>query len=188
METICPTPIGVSSKMAPIRGVRVSPIRVYSFGGVEKYSFYRKGPTLLKNLSPLLSGALLSALDSMHDGDLLTLVGSGYPEEEIVSPVIYLGEVTTEAAADAILSVMPLDNDDPDPIAFLDCTGALDDLPDVAFAVNGIASDAELRRVSMSRLAMDEFVSLARGSVITVRVGSDAPPCAFLLRKGEWTP
>src|SRR3954454_18564007 len=89
-------------------------------GGVENYSFYRKGPTLLKNLSPLLSGALLSALDSMDDGDMLTLVGSGYPEKEIVSPVIHLGEVTTEAAADAILSVFPLDNDDPSPITFLD--------------------------------------------------------------------
>ncbi len=153
--------------------------------GVEKYSFNRKGPTLLKNLSPLLSGALLSALDSMDDGDLLTLVGSGYPEEEIVSPVIHLGEVTTEAAADAILSVVPLDCHDPAPIAFLDCTGTLDDLPDVAFAVNGIASDAELRRIFMSRLELDEFVALARQSVVTVRVGSDAPPCAFLLRKGS---
>jgi L-fucose mutarotase len=153
-------------------------------GGVEKYSFYRKGPTLLKNLSPLLSGALLSALDSMDDGDTLTLVGSGYPEEEIVSPVIHLGEVTTEAAADAILSVFPLDNDDPSPITFLDLGTEPYDVPDVAFAVNGIASDAELRRVPMTRLELDEFVVLARRSVVTVRVGSDAPPCAFLLRKG----
>jgi L-fucose mutarotase len=152
--------------------------------GVEKYSFYRKGPTLLKNLSPLLSGALLSALDSMHDGDMLTLVGSGYPVEEIVSPVIHLGEVTTEAAADAILSVLPLADDDPAPIKFLDLAESPYDVPDVAFAVNGIASDAELRRIAMSRLELDDFIALARRSVLTVRVGSDAPPCAFLLRKG----
>jgi L-fucose mutarotase len=139
---------------------------------------------LLKNLNPLLSGALLGVLDSMHDGDMLTLVGSGYPEKEIVSPVIHLGEVTTEAAADAILSVLPLDNENPAPIVFLDLAGALDDVPDVAFAVNGIASDAELRRVAMTRLELDDFVVLARQSVVTVRVGSDAPPCAFLLRKG----
>ena len=139
---------------------------------------------MLKNLSPLLSGALLSALDSMHDGDTLTLVGSGYPEEEIISPVIHLGEVSTEAAADAILSVLPLDSEDPSPITFLDLADEPYDVPDVAFAVNGIASDAELRRVPMARLELDEFVALARLSAITVRVGSDAPPCAFLLRKG----
>ncbi|WP_223695129.1 RbsD/FucU domain-containing protein [Leifsonia poae] len=140
---------------------------------------------MLKNLSPLLSGALLSALDSMDDGDMLTLVGSGYPVQEIVSPVIHLGEVTTEAAADAILSVFPLDNADPSPIMFLDLGGEPYDVPDVAFAVNGIASDAELRRVAMTRLELDDFVALARQSVVTVRVGSDAPPCAFLLRKGS---
>ena len=63
---------------------------------------------------------------------------------------------------------------------FLDSPATLDDVPDVAFAVNGIASDAELRRVAMTRLELDEFVELARQSVVTVRVGSDAPPCAFL--------
>ena len=140
---------------------------------------------MLKNLNPLLSGTLLTALDSMSSGDLLTLVGSGYPEEEIISEVIDLGEVTTEAAADAILSVMPLDESDPSPIVFLDCTGAYDELPDVAFAVTGIASDAELRRVSMAQLDRDEFIELAKRSAVTVRVGSDAPPCAFVLRKGE---
>jgi L-fucose mutarotase len=140
--------------------------------GVEKYSFYRKGPTLLKNLSPLLSGALLSALDSMHDGDMLTLVGSGYPD------------VTTEAAAEAILSVFPLDTADPSPIVFLDLAGEPYEVPDVAFAVNGIASDAELRRIPMSRLDLEPFVELARRSAVIVRVGSDAPPCAFLFRRG----
>ncbi len=140
---------------------------------------------MLKNLSPLLSGALLRALDAMQDGDTLTLVGSGYPEEAITTPVVHLGEeVTTEAAAEAILSVFPLDNEDPSPIIFLDLAEEPYDVPDVAFAVNGIASDAELRRVPMTRLELEPFLELARNSAVTVRVGSDAPPCAFLLRRG----
>ncbi|WP_244527873.1 MULTISPECIES: RbsD/FucU domain-containing protein [unclassified Leifsonia] len=154
-------------------------------GGVEKYSFNRKGPTLLKNLSPLLSGALLSALDAMHDGQTLTLVGSGYPEDQITAPVVHLGDdVTTEAAAEAILSVFPLDQQDASPIVFLDLAEEPYDVPDVAFAVNGIASDAELRRVPMTRLELDPFLELARTAAVTVRVGSDAPPCAFLFRRG----
>lgn len=152
--------------------------------GVEKYSFYRKGPTLLKNLSPLLSGALLSALDAMKDGETLTLAGSGYPEAAITMPVVHLGDdVTTEAAAEAILSVFPLDHADPAPIAFLDLADEYD-VPDVAFAVNGIASDAELRRVPMTRLELGPFLEQARSSAVLVRVGSDAPPCAFLFRRG----
>ncbi|UAJ80875.1 hypothetical protein IT072_07680 [Leifsonia sp. ZF2019] len=140
---------------------------------------------MLKNLSPLLSGALLSALDSMKDGETLTLVGSGYPENTINTPVVHLeDDTTTEAAAEAILSVFPLDNIHPSPIAFLDLAGEPYDVPDVAFAVNGIASDAELRRVPMERLGLDEFLDQARTSSVIVRVGSDAPPCAFLFRRG----
>ncbi len=140
---------------------------------------------MLKNLSPLLSGALLSALDSMKDGETLTLVGSGYPENTITTPVVHLeDDTTTEAAAEAILSVFPLDNTHPSPIAFLDLAGEPYDVPDVAFAVNGIASDAELRRVPMERLGLDDFLEQARGSSVIVRVGSDAPPCAFLFRRG----
>ena len=140
---------------------------------------------MLKNLSPLLSGALLSALDAMKDGETLTLVGSGYPEEALTAPLVHLGEdVTTEAAAEAILSVFPLDTADPSPILFLDLADEPYEVPDVAFAVNGIASDAELRRIPMTRLELDPFVALASRSAVIVRVGSDAPPCAFLFRRG----
>lgn len=140
---------------------------------------------MLKNLSPLLSGALLSALDAMHDGDTLTLVGSGYPEEALTAPVVRLGDdVTTEAAAEAILSVFPLATAVPSPIVFLDLADEPYDVPDVAFAVAGIASDAELRRIPMSRLDLGPFVELARNSAVIVRVGSNAPPCAFLFRRG----
>ncbi len=133
---------------------------------------------MLKNLSPLLSGALLSALDS-------------YPCRQRLSRRIIdhahrpPGEdVTTEAAAEAILSVFPLDTADPSPIVFLDLAGEPYDVPDVAFAVNGIASDAELRRIPMTRLDLEPFVELASHSAVIVRVGSDAPPCAFLFRRG----
>jgi L-fucose mutarotase len=106
---------------------------------------------LLKNLSPLLSGALLSALDAMHDGATLTLVGSGYPEDKITTPVVHLGDdVTTEAAAEAILSVFPLDQDDASPIVFLDLAwiriGRVH--PVVVLAPQRIVVETELPRMS----------------------------------------
>ncbi len=67
--------------------------------------------------------------------------------------------------------MFPLDTADPSPIVFLDLAG-------------GIASDAELRRIPMTRLDLEPFVELASHSAVIVRVGSDAPPCAFLFRRG----
>jgi L-fucose mutarotase len=36
----------------------------------------------------------------------------------------------------------------------------------------------------MTRLDLEPFVELASHSAVIVRVGSDAPPCAFLFRRG----
>jgi Fucose dissimilation pathway protein FucU len=123
-------------------------------------------------------------LDSMQPGDELTLVGSGFPDDRIGSPVVDLGSATTEEVAAAILSVMPLDHSDESPIAFYAGGVIVDELPDVAFAVRGLASDAELRSVPLARVGDDEFFGLAARSVATVRVATGEPPYAFALRKG----
>ena len=139
---------------------------------------------MLKNLSPLLSGDLLATLDTMNPGDELTLVGSGFPADRIVSPVLDLGFVTTEEIAAAILSVMPLDHAEQSPIAFYGGGEAVDELPDIAFAVRGLASDAELRAVELEQFGDEAFFALAARSVVTVRVATGEPPYAFVLRKG----
>lgn len=141
---------------------------------------------MLKNLDPILSGTLLAVLDSMRPGQWLTLT-AGSIATPLSGPdhtVVELSDVSTEAAVAAILSVLPLDRTGA-PIVYLDKAEAADELPDVVFAVCGIAADAELRRVPMSRLDEDDFALLARQSEFTVHSSCGGEPAAFLLRKGE---
>jgi L-fucose mutarotase len=65
---------------------------------------------MLKGIDPLLSGDLLHILDDMGHGDVLMLVDRNYPAVASGRPVIRLGEVTVLRAAQAILSVFPLDS------------------------------------------------------------------------------
>ena len=65
---------------------------------------------MLKGIDPLLSGDLLRILDDMGHGDRLLLVDRNYPAAASGKPVIRLGEVTILRAAQAILSVFPLDS------------------------------------------------------------------------------
>nr|WP_308468330.1 hypothetical protein [Glaciibacter superstes] len=95
-----------------------------------------------------------------------------------------MGEATMEAAAIAILSIMPLGKGEESPIVFLDASAEEGELPDVAFAVRGIAADAELRRVTMACLEPDAFAGLAEHSKLTVVAGDDTSSTAFLLQKG----
>ncbi|MCL2795442.1 MAG: hypothetical protein FWD85_09070 [Microbacteriaceae bacterium] len=141
---------------------------------------------MLKNLDPLLTGALLTVLDEMEPGQWLGLTAgpasaTAAPEG---APVVDLSAASTEAAVTAILSVLPLDSAGA-PIVYLDRADAGAELPDVVFAVCGLAADAELRRVPMSRLDEPDFALLAARSALTVRSAGDGRPAAFLLRKGE---
>ena len=117
---------------------------------------------MLKNLDPLLTGSLLNILDAMEPGEWLTLTAGPIktPASNEGHTVVDLSETSVEAATQALLSVLPLDTADA-PIVYLDDADAQDELPDVVFAVCGIAADAELRRVPMSRLNDSDFRALA---------------------------
>lgn len=140
---------------------------------------------MLKNINPLLSGELLTTINSMQPGEWLTLAGREFSAVSSDSEIVDVGETTMEAAAIAILSIMPLGDGAESPIVFLDATAGEGELPDVAFAVRGIAADAELRRVSMACLDPGAFAEIAERSALTVVVGSDASETAFLLQKGH---
>ena len=141
---------------------------------------------MLKNLDPLLTGPLLSVLDAMEPGQWLTLTAGPIktPTPDEGHTVVDLTGVSTEAATQALLSVLWLDATGV-PIVYLDDANTAEELPDVVFAVCGIAADAELRRVPMSRLDKRDFGMLAAHATITVRSNSAGEPAAFLLRKGE---
>ena len=64
---------------------------------------------MLKGLDPLLSPDLLRVLRAMGHGDLIAIVDANYPAESAGPPVVRLDGITATAAAEAILSVMPLD-------------------------------------------------------------------------------
>jgi L-fucose mutarotase len=65
---------------------------------------------MLKGLDPLLTPELLSALRAMGHGDEIAIVDANFPAASSGPPVIRLAGVTADAAANAVLSVMPLDD------------------------------------------------------------------------------
>lgn len=141
---------------------------------------------MLKNLDPLLTGDLLAVLDAMEPGDWLTLT-SGTAKTPALTEghtVVEFAAASVEAVVTALLSVLPLDAAET-PIIYLDDPGATEELPDVVFAVCGIAADAELRRVPMSTLGEREFRDIAVDAAATVRADLAGKPASFLLRKGD---
>ena len=64
---------------------------------------------MLKNIPPILSPDLLHALRAMGHGDEIAIVDANYPAEGAGPPVIRLDGLLATDVADAVLSLMPLD-------------------------------------------------------------------------------
>ena len=88
---------------------------------------------MLKGLDPLLTPDLLWVLGSMGHGDDLALVDSNHPAETIARPttsgrLVRLPGVAIDRAAQAILSVYPLDAFVDDPVRRMQVVGKPDEI------------------------------------------------------------
>ena len=68
---------------------------------------------MLKNIDPLLSPELLSALRAMGHGDEIAIVDANYPAVSSGVPIVRLDAASTTQVLDAVLSVLPLDEFEP---------------------------------------------------------------------------
>ena len=97
---------------------------------------------MLKNVNPLLTGALLQSLDQMGHGDVLALVDRNFPAYRYMAPVIDLRGADTAAAATALLSVLPLDSFVDDPIRRMEIDGKPDEITAATRALADAAAAA----------------------------------------------
>lgn len=140
---------------------------------------------MIKNLDPIITGDLLRVLDSIQPGQSLAVLSDDNPYQHLDLPSVQIPPVSLEHAVEAIFSAMPLAADGDAPILswFAQPTG--EHAEDIAYAVKGLASDAELRRVEMTTIADSrDFAAAMDDTVATITIPAVAAPWAFLIRAG----
>ena len=139
---------------------------------------------MLKGVDPLLSGDLLKILDDMGHGDQLALVDRNFPATSSGRPVIRLGEVTILRAAEAILSVLPLDSFQPHPLERME----VEDDPARTTAVQGdllrLAQETEGRPLEFGVIPRLDFYTRVRHVYAVVHTLDAVPYGCFILHKG----
>jgi L-fucose mutarotase len=138
---------------------------------------------MLIGLDPLLSPDLLWVLAAMGHGDDLALVDANHPAEAIARAtasgrLVRLPGVRLERAARAILSVLPVDGFEPDPVRRMEVVGDPAALPEVQRAVGAVVG------APMAGLERHAFYAAARRSFAVVQAGDPRPYGCFLVRKG----
>jgi L-fucose mutarotase len=144
---------------------------------------------MLKTLDPVLSADLLWILAAMGHGDDLALVDANHPAETIAAAttsgrLVRLPGLTMERAARAILSVLPIDDFEPDPLRRMLVVGDAAALPAVQAAVQREIDAALGRPAPLAGIERFAFYEAARRAFAVVQVGDPRPYGCFLLRKG----
>ena len=144
---------------------------------------------MLKTLDPVLSADLLWVLAAMGHGDDLALVDANHPAETIARAsvsgrLIRLPGLSMGRAARAILSVLPIDDFEPDPARRMEVAGDPGAIPTVQQAVQEELDRALGRPVPLAGIERFAFYEAAKAAFAVVQVGDPRPYGCFLLRKG----
>jgi L-fucose mutarotase len=148
---------------------------------------------MLKSIDPRLNADVLYALRAMGHGDELVICDANFPadavaRETVLGELLRIDSVTAAEAANAILSVLPLDSFVDQPVLRMEIVGSPDQLPDVQNEVQAEIDAAEGRSWPMGSAERFEFYERARNAYCVIQTGERRFYGCFILKKGVIPP
>lgn len=144
---------------------------------------------MLKGLDPVLSPDLLYVLAAMGHGDDLAIVDANHPAERVARAttsgrLVRMPGLAIDRVVKAILSVLPVDDFEPDPVRRMLVVGDAGSIPPIQGEVQRLL-DATLGRSSpMAGIDRFAFYTAASKAFAVVQCGDPRPYGCFLIRKG----
>ena len=144
---------------------------------------------MLKGIDNRLNAEVLGVLRAMGHGDVLILADTNFPSDSVAratvtGQLLRMDNLTSAEAAEAILSVLPLDTIVHDFAGRMEVVGAPSEIPpvqaEVQAAINA-AEGADRPMISIERFA---FYDMARQAYAVVQTGERRFYGCFMFRKG----
>ena len=139
---------------------------------------------MLKGIDPLLGPELLYTLASMGHGDRIAIVDRNFPAMSTNARVHRLDGVSATAAAEAILTVLPVDGFVERPLACMEIVGRPGEVNEVQREVLELARAASGRALELDPIERFAFYRETASAYAVVATGEDRPYGCFLLQKG----
>lgn len=148
---------------------------------------------MLKNIDPLLNADVLQALRAMGHGDHLVICDTNFPADSVarasvLGKLLRMDNVTAARAAEAILSVMPLDTFIDDAAQRMEVVGAPDEIPVVQTEVQNAIDAAEGKLWPMVSVERYAFYDKAKQAYAVIVTGERRFYGCFMLTKGVLPP
>ena len=144
---------------------------------------------MLKGLDPLLTPELLAALRAMGHGDTIAIVDANFPAEANARRLIRLDGHGSARVLDAVLSVMPLDDFEPDAAQRMEVVGnPAAGMPIFAAFRAVLARHEPGLKGQLGALERQAFYAATREAFAIVATGETQLYGNILLRKGVIRP
>ena len=144
---------------------------------------------MLKNFDNRLNAEVIACLRDMGHGDTLVLADANFPaaalaRETTLGRVLTMENLSLGAAAEAVLSVLPLDTFVADHAVRMEVVEAPDEIPAVQREVQAAIDRAEGRARPMLSLERFAFYEAAKRAYAVIRTGERRFYGNVILRKG----
>jgi L-fucose mutarotase len=148
---------------------------------------------MLKGIDHRLNAEVLACLRAMGHGDVLIVADTNFPSDSIARATVSgrllrMENLSAAQAAQAILSVLPLDTFVDDFAGRMEVVGKPDEIPPVQAEVQSEIDRAEGRARPMISVERFAFYDMARQSYAVIQTGERRFYGCFMLRKGVIPP
>jgi len=148
---------------------------------------------LLKGVDPRLNADVLYALRDMGHGDVLILADTNFPSgsiarETVLGDLLRMENLTSAEAAEAVLSLLPLDTFVDDFAGRMEIVDAPNEIPPVQAEVQAAIDAAEGAPRPMVSIERFAFYDMARDAYAVIQTGERRFYGCFMFRKGVIPP
>jgi L-fucose mutarotase len=148
---------------------------------------------MLKGIDNRLGADVLYALRAMGHGDVLILCDTNFPADSIarhtaLGELLHMDNLEAAEAAEAILSVLPLDTFVEDFAGRMEVVDQPDEIPAVQREVQRALDKADGREARMIGIERFAFYDLAREAYAVIQTGERRFYGCFMFRKGVIPP
>ena len=148
---------------------------------------------MLKGIDNRLNAEVLACLRAMGHGDVLIIADTNFPSDSIAratatGQLLRMENLSAADAAEAILSVLPLDTFVDDFAGRMEMLDRPDEIPPVQAEVQAQIDRAEGRSRPMIGIERFAFYELARESYAVIQTGERRFYGCFMFRKGVVPP
>ncbi len=148
---------------------------------------------MLKGIDNRLNADVLYALRAMGHGDLLVICDTNFPadsiaRETVLGELLHMDNLTSAEAAEAVLSVLPLDTFVDDFASRMEVVGEPATVPPVQMEVQNVIDRADQREERMVGIERFAFYDKARTAYAVIQTGERRFYGCFMFRKGVIPP